>query len=238
LAWKYEADFEARTLMWLIIRNAEGVFELANKDLVLLPAALSVSRSAFEIAIRALWLLEPQNPFEREVRWLAQLTTAENHHERLGRELEKMKLDSAKERENAKSVREFRLAVTALLPKGFEPIKQLPNLEEMMKSLNLRHLYSHYRILSQFAHGTHFAGKFHRKGISIGEGGGEFVRSCDWRYPIEICFFAVTSVGKKLVERMGGDMRPFLTEAFNHKFNVALKRLQNEKVQQGNQHLL
>src|SRR5437870_4587810 len=65
LPWTYEADFEARTLMWLIIRNSEGVYELAKKDLVLLPAALSASRSAFEIAVRALWLLDPKDPFDR-----------------------------------------------------------------------------------------------------------------------------------------------------------------------------
>ena len=85
-------------------------------------------------------------------------------------------------------------------------------------------------ILSQSAHGTHVAGRLHRKGLGTRKGGGEFIKSADWRYPLELCFFAVSSVGKKLAYTMGGNARPFLTDAFCHKFQVALKRLQNEKM--------
>src|SRR5205823_454556 len=99
-------------------------------------AALSASRSAFEIAVRALWLLDPKDPFGREVRWLAQLATQENYHERLAKKFEELGLDGSLHRASAKDVREFRLRVAAVLPAGYKPVQQLPNLEMMMKSLN------------------------------------------------------------------------------------------------------
>jgi len=134
LPWTFEADFEARTLMWLVIRNAEGVYELARKDLILLPAALSAARSALEIAIRALWLLEPKDPFDREVRWIAQLQTEESFSERYAVKAESFGICGQQHREHANSVRDFRLAVTNVLPPGYSPLKQLPKLDEMLKS--------------------------------------------------------------------------------------------------------
>jgi hypothetical protein len=229
LPWKYEADFEARTLMWLVIRNAEGVYELARKDLILLPAALSATRSAFEIAIRALWLLDPKDPFDREVRWLAQLQTEESFSERYADKAEGMGLNGLQHRENAKNVRNFRLAVAAKLPLGYSCIKQLPKLDEMLKNLDQPQLYTHYMTLSQFAHGTHYAGRLFRQNLGCGKNGGEFVYARDWQYPLEICFRAVTDVGSKLADVMGGSMQPFVTDAFRQKFRVALSELRNDE---------
>jgi hypothetical protein len=231
LPWKFEADFEARTLMWLIIRNSEGVYEMARKDLVLLPPALAACRSAFEIAVRALWLLEPKDPFDREARWLAQLTTEESHHERIAKKVGDWGLDGSGHLTHAKMVREFRLSVASVMPAGYDPIQQVPNLEMMLKSLKMRHLYLHYMVLSQFAHGTHVAGGLYRQGYGTRKRGGEFINSADWKYPLQICFSAVTSVGSKLAERVGSDARPFLTDAFRYKFEVALKRLKAEKAE-------
>jgi hypothetical protein len=227
-SWRYEADFEARTLMWLTIRTTEGVYELARKDLVLLPAALSATRSAFEISVRALWLLDPVDPFEREVRWLKHLETEEKYQDKLANRLAAAGQDVTGFRATAKAAREFRLAVTAALPSGYNLIERKFNFEEILKSIGSERLYSHYMTLSQFAHGAHFAGFLHRKGLSAGHGGGEHVRSADWAYPLELCYFSVTSVGTKLVERMGGSMRPFLTDSFDHKVQTALRRLRSE----------
>jgi len=68
----------------------------------------------------------------------------------------------------------------------------------------------------------------YRGGLGTSKRGGENVHSHDWAYPLEICFFAATSIAKKLTERLGGNPRPFLTDAFSHKFQVALKRLRKE----------
>jgi hypothetical protein len=61
-----------------IIRNVEGVLLMAREDLRLLPAAFSTSRTAYEVAIRVLWLMDPTDPYEREVRWLAYLSQDEH----------------------------------------------------------------------------------------------------------------------------------------------------------------
>lgn len=82
---KFEADIEALHMLIIDIRNVEGVTTLAGSDLVLLPAAISMARSAFEIGIRLRWMIEPQDPFEREIRWLAHIKEHESYHSRIQR---------------------------------------------------------------------------------------------------------------------------------------------------------
>src|SRR5690349_14733468 len=74
---EYEASIEGLNLMYLMIRNVEAVVTLAREDLVLLPSAMNLTRSVFEMAMKTIWMLAPEHPFEREIRWLAQLQTEE-----------------------------------------------------------------------------------------------------------------------------------------------------------------
>jgi hypothetical protein len=75
---RYESNSEASNLMDLTIRHVEGVIVLAQTDLVLLPPALVASRAAFEGSVRAAWLVQPIDPFERETRWLAHFAGEED----------------------------------------------------------------------------------------------------------------------------------------------------------------
>src|SRR5690242_13760108 len=73
----YESLIEARNLFNLVVRHAEAVVVLAREDLVLLPPAMVTARSAFEIAVRAAWMVDVDDPFDGEVRWLAHLEEEE-----------------------------------------------------------------------------------------------------------------------------------------------------------------
>ena len=226
---KYEADYEAKTLLWLIVRNVEGVYELARKDLVLLPPAMSAARSAFEIAIRALWLLAPSDPFQREVRWLAHLQTEENYLDRVANRLQLMGIPSTECANQAAVARKFRLDVTQLLPRGYSPLKKIPNLEEMLASLGLKDRYLNYIEFSQFAHGTHVAGGLYRKNLGCEKRSGEFICTADWYQPLGACAFALTNVGNRVVETFGGSSEPYLTESFLHELHVALDSVKKTK---------
>src|SRR5947208_171125 len=78
---EYESDVEALNLFYLVIRHIESVCTLAKRDLVTLPSAQVVSRAALETTIKILWLLKPDDVFEREARWLAHLISEEEYHQ-------------------------------------------------------------------------------------------------------------------------------------------------------------
>jgi hypothetical protein len=113
---KYEWEVESRLLSFLSQRNLEAILVLATKDLCLLSPALSLARNCFELAIRALWMVLPEKPFDREARFLAHLKTEEDA---LSRELQLMAASTSEGEYLARrveAIRSFRLGVTSLLP--------------------------------------------------------------------------------------------------------------------------
>src|SRR4051794_22976285 len=75
---KYESHTEAYNLLSLAGRHIEALAELARRDMVLLPAANSLARAVLEAAVRAIWLLQPDDVFEREGRYLSHLQEEEH----------------------------------------------------------------------------------------------------------------------------------------------------------------
>src|ERR1035437_2191846 len=81
---KFESDVEALLLFNLVIRDTEAILTLARTDLVLLPSANVLARAVFEIALKAAWIVQPDDPFDREVRWLAHLAEEERMLKAIG----------------------------------------------------------------------------------------------------------------------------------------------------------
>lgn len=73
LSGKWESDVESMVLLALVIRNMEAILELARKDIVLLPAANVLARAVFEIALKSARMVQPDDPYMRELRWLVHL---------------------------------------------------------------------------------------------------------------------------------------------------------------------
>lgn len=67
----YEADVEAVSLFTLVIRHVQGVLAMARSDFSLIPPANTSARAAFETSVRAAWMVNADDPFVREARWLA-----------------------------------------------------------------------------------------------------------------------------------------------------------------------
>src|SRR5215217_3638447 len=74
---EWEALDEAYLMLALAIRNSQGVITLARQDLLLLPGAMVMARVAFETGVTVRWMLDPDDPFDRELRWLRTLKTRE-----------------------------------------------------------------------------------------------------------------------------------------------------------------
>lgn len=80
---RWEAEVEVISLFNLVVRDIESIVELSKIDLVLLPAACVLARSVFEISVKGARMMQPDDPFQREVRWLAHIREEARMHERI-----------------------------------------------------------------------------------------------------------------------------------------------------------
>src|SRR5689334_21244387 len=100
-------------------------------------------------------MLDPEDPFEREVRWLAHLREGEDYHRRITEQLSRRGADASNEQNMYEAIRSFRLGVEAKLPPPHLPLPKVPSLWTMLEDIGADEKYLTYRILSQFTHGTH-----------------------------------------------------------------------------------
>jgi hypothetical protein len=202
---RYEANIEALTLFNLTLRHVEGVITLAQTDLVLLPPAQVAARSVLETSVRAAWLIEPTDPFNREVRYLAHLEDEEKYFHRqikLGQELGS---DVSKDQEWVAGIEKFRRSVASLLAaRGFTTKTPVPSFLDCLRSLGEERIYRIYAMLSQTAHGTHAGTWLHRSGgLGTAAIDGEFVSGDDWNIPLAICRFAFITPASIILSRLG-----------------------------------
>ena len=132
---RFEADVEAMKLFNMVVRNIEAITELAKVDLVLLPSANVLARVVFEIAIKATWMITPNDPFEREVRWLAHLQEEERIQERLARKVVPFGGDPTHFNKHRDQLRNFRTGVVSALPPGYAELPGDPSVEQMLESI-------------------------------------------------------------------------------------------------------
>lgn len=227
---KYEADREGLVMMYLLIRYVEGVIALAEHDLVLLPSAMVLTRSAFETATRGRWMLHPKDPFEREVRWLAHL---KGNEEYLNRLIEAVKLSGQDSSQLAAEKREFesfRMGITALLPKQVAPLKQLPTFREMLHSIGEEHYYAQYATLSNYTHGNYVATWTYRQHLGTYTQVGDFVAPEMWGTCFRMCWFCLTEFGRRVLERLNGDPNAFIIKTNNlvDEFRATLDRIETK----------
>ena len=210
--YRYEAFFEALNLFILTIRNVEGVIALARTDLVLLPAAGLAARGAFESSVRAAWMVNATDPFERETCWLAHLKTEEEHLSRQVRLLATLEIPS-KERlaiasqEQLSSIKDFRQGVASMLEaRGYRANVAVPHFRECLRTLGEERTYGLYMHLSQIAHATHAGTRLYRRNLGTKRRSGEFVEADDWDTPLGICRFAFKCPSLIFLRQHGADV--------------------------------
>jgi len=218
---RYEADVECFNLLRLIIRHVESVVTLASRDLVLLPSAMVVARAAYEATIKLLWMAAPDEPFEREVRWLAHLQTEEDYYMKMASRFAQFGRGEA-EQKTAKTIRQFRTGVAVRLPQGHAPLKQLPNLYQMLESLGEERKYLVYMLGCQFAHGTHHATGIYRRHLGTEKVLGEHIVPRDWGPCLSMSWYSLHASGERMLVRAGREPRSFLSEEFGSKVQAAI----------------
>jgi hypothetical protein len=228
---KSEAEFEASTLHKLIIRHAEGVVLLARHDLVTLPSALVLARSAFEAHLKIIWLLKPTDPFEQEARWVQHLRSAAIHWGKV----EQANHFPAEYREKAadqrKKIEGFASRFeSALMSQGNYPVSsRQETLWDILKDLDQKYLYPAYIQLSAFAHSNFEAGSIYRKNLGVGKIPGEFIDAIDWVLPLEATWKSVFVSSRRVLALVEPPAGAFPENALVEEFEKSLAQLKNRQ---------
>lgn len=203
---RYEAVVEAMLTVRLIIRYVEGVASVARNGVVMYPTAMVLARAAFESALRTLWMLEPDNEFDRERRYLARLEETERLNEDAARAYTDLGADEAAARHAgvAEAFRQFREAVVGKLPDAIPP-QRLPNLRAMLAESGYSSRYLLYRFASQFAHGTMYATGVYRRHLGTAKEFGEYIEPRMWAEPLQIAWWTLHAPAERLLEVNGID---------------------------------
>ncbi len=118
---KYESIVECRLILNLCIRHIESINELAKLDMVYLPSAMVLTRTVFESAINALWLIQPEDVFKCESRYLSRLYKYEEWLNDQMKYFDSLNWSSIKYAEEKESIVEFRTGFEKqLLIKGYQ----------------------------------------------------------------------------------------------------------------------
>lgn len=221
---KFESDLEALFIFYLVIRHIESICTLAKCDLVMLPSALTVARGAFEATVKILWMLHPDEVFEREARWLAYLAGEEDYLLRTASLLAEFGHEERWWTESAKSTHKFRIGVEKLLP-STKPLKALPNFRAMLKDIGQEQHYLKYMRLSQFAHGTHVAGELYRNNLGNGKVHGEFIYPESWAEPLNCAWWCLATGGTTILKKLGGEPGAFADKTYFNRIAEALSKV-------------
>ena len=222
---KYESDVEATILFNIVLRHAEAICTLAKRDLVMLPSAYTIARSAFETTGRILWMLAPDEIFDREARYLAHLAGEESFYKRVAVLAKEFGKDEKPWQQAEAQIHGFRTEVEKLLPKTAQPVTALPNFRAMLKDVGLEERYGNYMRLSQFAHGAHAAGQLYRKNLGNGKVGGEFIYPESWAEPLNCAWWCLAKGGSTIIIKLGGDPEHFISDAFLQEVQEALNKI-------------
>jgi len=172
---KYESEDESVLLFNLATRDVEGILALARTDLVLLPAANVLARAVFEIGLKAAWMVRPDDPFDREVRWLAHLAEEERLLKALSESAAKYGGNPIVFRQQHDQIRDFRTGVARLLPAGYSELPGSPSIEGMLENLGQKQTYSIYRLLAQYVHGGNASTWLYRRNFGTLKQIGDFI---------------------------------------------------------------
>lgn len=200
LGSEWESLRYAWTLTNLAVRHAEATALLARTDAVLAPTAFVTARAAMETAARTLWLLEPDDSWEREARWLALLREGA----RLG--TRHQVADDAVVRARAETIGAFADAVEAKLPEGVN-VPGTPSADAILARYGTG-LDSFYVIASQFMHGAELATRSYRVNVGNAAEYGELSTLHDWILPLSHAWQAATAGVLRLMQASGASVPP------------------------------
>jgi hypothetical protein len=150
---RYEADVTASALTLLAIRHAEGVAMCAFLGYQGAIPAAAAARASFEIALTAIWLQVPEDPFAREGRWLGYYKAVVRYYRNLASDLRDIIPDAAADYERIANQSElWRSSIESALPAGYNVVAPAA-VPSKLEEIGAMQLYPVYRHASQIVHG-------------------------------------------------------------------------------------
>jgi hypothetical protein len=222
---KYESDYEAVLLFNLVIQDIEAILTLARTDLVTLPAANVLARSVFEIALKAAWIVQPDDPFEREVRWLAHLGEEERLLKAASESATRNGGNPAIFQQKGALIRDFRTGVARALPAGYSQLRGNPSVEKMLQDFGQEQTYTLYRLLAQYVHGGHSATWLYRKNLGNLKELGLFISPAGWQAPFDMAWKNLLVFGQSVLRSLKSETPEFLTDRETRDFDHDLEML-------------
>jgi len=223
----YEVHHESHAMIALVIRDVEAVCTLAREDLVLFPPAVVIARSAFELAVRALWMLSPDDVWEQEARWLRHARHSEiEFYARVRNFQIQVGERPSRFSDRRRVAKEFYNAVAekldSMFPGKYDMESRPPNFRQMLKSLGQEDLYALYMDSSQFTHGSMVATQVYHRHFGTKKVMGELISPNDWYMCLQLCWMSLTRAGRMFLKRVEGDPGEFtpqeLIEHARHAF--------------------
>jgi hypothetical protein len=213
----YDSDVAIADYIKLLIKNIEGVLCLANTNPLLLPPALIISRSIFELSVKLLWLMEPNNYIERENRLIAMLDKDIEERKTYIREIINLKdnqsnIDSVKS--DKQVIENIRDEIKNRLSNEYKKVKLKENFNHLLKELGLEKHYPLYKVLCSSVHAQHsstwtlsyFEDKY-------------------WSTPLQVCWATFAVCIPRFSQIFNYESNSFLSESTTNKFNLLFKEL-------------
>jgi hypothetical protein len=190
----YEADLAAMAVFDICRRHTQVVMHCMKENPLLFPAC-TCARAAMESSVKAAWFAFPDEPMEREARFLLHLL----EEEKALAQIAKIIPGHAKD---AEQIRGFRLAVEAKLPSSVIRPKRMPTFEEMLNERGWEGAYAIYKKLCQFTHaGNHAVRILHGGSLGTMKQIGSEPSSYDWFFPIFTVFQCFFGPSQALIDR-------------------------------------
>ena len=220
---KYDSSHDALNLLYHSIRHVEAVVELARKDLVMFSAAITTSRAALESSLRALWLVDCDNPFEREGRWLGFMAEEVQSRTRAAKHLSSdgYTAVAAENLQIAQQLDSHRQDVVRAMPAGFSQ-QPLPKFDALLSKTNTSISYAIYVIGSQYTHGTFWALSRFRQGLGTKRQFNEEKDNASWIVPLSVCKCVIADTGCRILNRLGVPHGRVLPRNYSAQLNRAI----------------
>lgn len=221
----YESSHDSLNLFYLSLRHIEALTCLAKLDAVLLPAAMSLARTALESSVRSLWLVDADDPYERECRWLGLIDEEIRSRSRAAKHQESRSVETAEvERRIAEHLSNYRNKILACMPEGYK-VRALPNFEDLLAATKADTPYSTYIVGSQYAHGTSWALSLFRTGLGASRNFLELRSSEAWADPLLTCASVLRDTGCRVLLRLGVPADATLPKNYSSHLSRAIAQL-------------
>jgi hypothetical protein len=222
LSRRFEAPMEVRSILNMMLRFSESIIALAREDMVLVPAANVVARSLLEAGYKAMWLLQPRDPFEREARWLASLRAGIKHY----RGLANSTCLSSRAREayaaQADQHQKFADDLDRRLEEEGNLVAPLPKFREVAVSTTMPDCYHLFILLSAYTHTNFAALEFYRRNLGTAKSFGEFISASSWVLSLSVAGGVFYLVAQAFLENHDVDVSVLFPETLQVQFHRAI----------------